>query len=290
MAAVAMTADEREARTQSAHHSSLYKKRLPKFEASSSYEDYARNDQRIKPREDESASTAASAGKSADAQPQETTLEAQTSKCLEAVGAQNSLREILYKLLAFCTAERSYAEAESFLQSCDEYIYSHIIQSPASLIQIMVGNCGIEKTALDASGKALNPDLLATLDADEADDLTCGYALKTTEAGAAVVAMLDPAKRFAAQLARNRGRIETFNAILDFCAQSPRKFPAIKSFYDEHDEFDKDTAVDAQALAADFYVDKLEKAGMLVWRGQWGPTSAGRDYLAQLTASTGLEE
>ena len=282
MTAVSTAAPEREARDTQTHHSSLYGKRLPKFEANASYEDYAKGDQRIKPRTVECAQHASDAS--------EMTLEEKTSKCLEAVGSQNSLREILYKLLAFCMQERSFAQAEAFLQECDEYVYSHIIQSPAALIQIMVGNCGLEKTALDDAGQVISAELLAELDQDEADDLVCSWSLKTTEAGALVVEMLDPAKRFKAQLARNRGRIETFTAILDFCAQSARTFPEIKAFYDEHDEFDKSTAVDAQALAPDFYVDKLEKAGMLVWRGRWELTSAGEDALAQLKANSGLEE
>lgn len=278
---------ERAGRKPEPHHSSLYGKRLPKFEANRSYEDYAKNDQRLQVRT-KSPDAASAAGESASrtaAATAELTLEEQTDKCLAAVGSQRSLREILYKLLVFCEQLRTYADAEQFLLEADEYVYSHVIQSPAALIQILVGNCGLIKTPLDESGLPVSAELLATLDADEADDIVAGYTLETTEAGRAVAALLDPAKRLAATLARNRGRTDTFTAILRFCHKAPRKFPEIKAFYDEHAEFDKSCAVDSQELACDYYVDKLEAAGMLVWRGRWEVTEAGEQALAELGAT-----
>lgn len=266
-------------RTDQQHHSSLYNRRLPKFEASRDYESYAREEQRIRPHRQ----TAAAAKR-------ELSLEQKTDKCLETVGSQNSLREIFYKLLVFCSEKRPYGEVERFIQESDEYVYSHIIQSPVALIEVLVRSFGLVKTALDSEGNPVSTDLLAELDPDEADDIVCGYTLTTSEAGNAVADALAPRKRFKAQLARNRGRIETFIAILDFCAQEPRKFPVIKAFYDAHDEFEKDTAVDSQALACDFYVDKLEKAAMLVWRGQWEVTSEGRQMLAEYKTQSCLEE
>lgn len=261
------------------HHSSLYNKRLPKFEASRDYESFAKEEQRVRPRKQ-----AAAAAK------RELTLEQKIDKCLESVGSQNSLREIFYKILAFCQEERPYEQVERFIQESDEYVYSHIIQSPVALIEVMVRSFGLVKTAFDSNGNAVDQKLLASLTPDEADDIVCSSTLKTSEAGYAVIEALAPSKRFEAQLARNRGRIETFIAILGFCAQEPRKFPVIKAFYDAHDEFEKDTAVDSQALACDFYVDKLEKAGMLVWRGQWEVTDEGRQMLARYGAKNCLEE
>lgn len=259
-------------------HSSLYGKSLPRFEVSRGYEDYARSDHRMKPRpaaqQDAAASSAAAPIAAAPS------LEEQMDAVLRAVGNQRALQEVLYKLLLFCQEQRTQEEAEAFIAQSDEFRFSHIIQSPTSIVRIMVKNHGLSSTQVDAQGEPVTQECRAGLSADELDDLICGTLLKTTQAGVNVAQMISPAKRFEAQLGRNRGRTATFYAILEFCAQEPRKFPQIKEFYTQHDEFSKSTSMDSQQLACDFYVDKLECAGMLVWRGQWEVTQAGRDALA----------
>lgn len=253
-------------------HSSLYGKSLPRFEVSRGYEDYARSDHRMKPRpaaQQDAAATSAAPS-----------LEEQMDAVLRAVGNQRALQEVLYKLLLFCQEQRTQEEAEAFIAQSDEFRFSHIIQSPTSIVRIMVKNHGLTATQVDAQGEPVTQERREGLSADELDDLICGTLLKTTQAGVNVAQMISPAKRFEAQLGRNRGRTATFYAILEFCAQEPRKFPQIKEFYTQHDEFSKSTAMDSQQLACDFYVDKLECAGMLVWRGQWEVTQAGRDALA----------
>ncbi len=264
-------------------HSSLYDKSLPRFEVSRGYEDYARSDHRMKPRpavQQDDAASGAAASNSVKSEAGELSLEEQMDAVLRAVGNQRALQEVLYKLMLFCQEQRTQQEAEDFIAHSDEFVYSHIIQSPTSIVGIMVKNHGLSSTQVDAQGEPVTQERSEGLSADELDDLICGTLLKTTPAGVAVTQMISPAKRFEAQLGRNRGRTATFYAILEFCAQEPRKFPQIKEFYTQHDEFSKSTAMDSQQLACDFYVDKLECAGMLVWRGQWEVTQAGRDALA----------
>ena len=260
------------AEKQPAGHSSLYNKRLPKFEAPRSYEEYAQSDSRMAP-----VAAKPQAGVSTEA---ELGLEAQVDDVLRCIAAQNSLREILYKMLVFCEGQRSYEELERFVLESDEYVYSHILQSPDALMTMLVKHHGLAKDAADVDGKRIDADQLAVLDEDAADDLVATYLFVATEAGRAAASLISPEARLNAQLAHDPRRVDTFYAILGFCAQSTRTFPEIKDYYESHDEFSKETAVDAQQLAADFYVDKLEHAGMLVWKGHWEVTEAGRRALA----------
>ena len=253
-------------------HSSLYGKRLPKFEAPRSYEEYAQSDLRM--------TAAAARSQMAASTEAELNLEAQVDDVLRCIAAQNSLREILYKMLVFCEGQRSYEELESFVLASDEYVHSHILQSPDALMTMLVRHHGLAKDAADADGNRIDPELLASLDEDAADDLVATYLLTATEAGKTAAALISPEARLNAQLAQDPRRVETFLAILGFCAQRSRTFPEIKDYYQSHDEFSKETAVDSQQLAADFYVDKLEHAGMLVWKGRWEVTEAGRLALA----------
>ena len=268
----ALTEEKAQEKTETRKHSSLYGKSLPRFEVARGYEEYANSDHRMKPRKQEAAAV--------KQDPKPLSFEEQVDKCLCSVGNQQCLRELLLRLLGYCAEQRTRAQAEDFVANCDEYVYSHVIQSPTTIVSIMVKNCGLEQTDVDAEGKPVTDELRADLTADELDDLIIDTLFETTAAGKAVLDMLQPAKRFEAQLNKNRGRIDTFYAILDYCAQEPRKFPQIKEFYTQHDEFEKSTALDSQQLACDFYVDKLEAAGMLVWKGQWEVTQAGKEALA----------
>ena len=255
-----------------AHHSSLYAKRLPKFEAPRSYEEYARSDLRM-------ATVAAAAPKQATTE-EELGREAQIDDVLRCIAAQNSLREILYKMIVFCEEQRTYEEVERFVLASDECVHSHILQSPDALMTMLVKHHALTKTPADIDGNGIDADRLDPLDEDAVDDLVVTHLFDTTEAGKAAVALISPEARLRAQLAQDPRRTDTFFAILGFCEQHPRTFPEIKDYYQSHDEFSKETAVDSQQLAADFYVDKLEHAGMIVWKGRWEVTEAGRQALA----------
>ena len=206
--------------------------------------------------------------------------EARVDDVLRCIAAQSSLREILYKMLVFCGEQRSYEVLERFILTSDEYVHSHILQSPDALMTMLVKHHGLTKDPADADGNRIDPDRLASMDEDAADDLVATYLFSVTEAGKAAADLISPETRLNAQLAQDPRRAETFFAILGFCAQRSRTFPEIKDYYQSHDEFSKETAVDSQQLAADFYVDKLEHAGMLVWKGHWEVTEAGRLALA----------
>lgn len=119
-------------------------------------------------------------------------FEAQVDDVLRCIAAQNSLREILYKMLVFCEEQRSYEVLERFILTSDEYVHSHILQSPDALMTMLVKHHGLTKDAADADGNRIDPDRLASMDEDAADDLVATYLFTATEAGKAAADLISP--------------------------------------------------------------------------------------------------
>lgn len=273
-------------------------KPLPRFEVPSSYEKYAEGGYLMDVREPEAdsfgerkptiasgagAATAdpAAVAQGADAKyelPDEPTFADRVNMVVMCVGSQNALREALYKTLAFCQQPHEFTEVEDFIARTDEFVYSHIMQAPFTMIQMLVDAGGLAQTPLDSEGNPIADEQLASLSEDEADDLIATYRIQATDAGVETVRLLAPERRIEAQLSLRPHRRDTYFAVLDFCMQ-PRKFPEIEALFKNASGLSQDIVADHHKLSPDFYVDKLDKAGALVWRGAWVATDAGKRML-----------
>lgn len=205
--------------------------------------------------------------------------QARVDAILTLVGGQGGLREVLYKALDRFRERMPFGEAEAFLASLPEYEFGHPLQTPYSCIDMLAKAGGLELTPVDAGGRPIDPALLASLGPDEADDLVEGRLVQTTPAGAAAADLLAPARRLAALLAARPHRQGTFLRVLGFCAEAPRSLDDIRRLFEEEDGLVLDMVDAHTRLSPDYYADRLEKAGGLVWRGAWEATPAGRDFL-----------
>ena len=136
----------------------------------------------------------------------------------------------MYKTLAFCQQPHEFTEVEDFIAQTDEFVYSHIMQTPFAMIQMLVDAGGLAQTPLDSEGSPIADKQLANLSEDEADDLISTYRIQTTDAGVETVRLLAPERRIEAQLSLRPHRRDTYFAVLDFCMQ-PRKFPEIEALF-----------------------------------------------------------
>ena len=251
---------------------------FPAFEAPSSFERYAEGEAGgvyACPQSRASSASDRAVAESAG----ELSLEARTDAVVTCVCSQAPLREVLYKTLVHCIEPRDFSEVEDFIAAQDEFVYSHIIQTPFTLVQMLLCAYGLEQTPLDEAGQPLAPERFEGLSEDEADDLVATYELSTTDAGKQAVDLLSPARRIRSQIMQKPHRAHTFYQVLDFCT-TPRKFPEIQDYFKQEDDLVLDTVQANQKLSPDFYVDRLEKAGGLVWRGAWVTTDAGKQALA----------
>lgn len=264
----------------------LQDKALPKFEVSSRYEEYAAGKNFVDP-VGGSAGEAASRGigdeghsvdAAVDARDGNLSFEERVSAVITCVGSQNALREVLYKTLDHCRETRDFSEVEDFIASQDEFVYSHILQTPFTLIQMLLRAGGLSQTAVDAQGGELSDERCEGLSADEIDELVATYRIDTTPAGLKAVALLSPERRFESQMAQYPHRAETFYRLLDYCVE-PRTFPQIQEFFKDTPGLAQDVVAHHHKLSPDYYVDKLDKAGALVWRGAWVATDSGKRIL-----------
>lgn len=215
-------------------------------------------------------------------------FEEQVDAVLTCVGAQNSLREVLYKILSFCTDERAFEEVEAFVGETPEYRFNHLLQTPFEMIHMLIEARGLDGIALDETGAPLEGEQYADFTAKDLQHAAHTYRVRTTAAGERAAELLAPARRYQALELQHPHRRDTYRRFMEFCRE-PRTLPEIQAFYDAHDELAHDTVQIHHTLAADFYVDKLEKAGMLVWIGAWTLSDEGKETLASF-GGEGLEE
>ena len=123
----------------------------------------------------------------------EATFEEAVAALTETVNRAPLHREIFLKLLAFCTAQRTLAEAEEAARACPEF--SSVAQSPYRLIRTLVHAGGLYWLELDETGRPLTPQAKAGLTPDEIEDATFAYAVVTTPVGEQVAEDLAPEKR-----------------------------------------------------------------------------------------------
>ncbi|MEE8733738.1 MAG: hypothetical protein SOI46_09070 [Eggerthellaceae bacterium] len=266
--------------------SALLHKKLPKFEVSANGEEFLREQETVArdTPEDVERRRALAAPKVGPKSP----FEEQVDAVLTCVGSQNSLREILYKILAFCTDERDFAEVEAFALQTPEYRFGHLLQAPYELIHMLIEARGLDGIALDEEGAPLEGEAYEGFTAKDLQHAATTYRVRASAAGEEAAAMLAPARRYRALELQHPHRRDTYRRFMEFCCE-PRTLPEIQAFYDAHDELAHDTVQIHHTLAADFYVDKLEKAGMLVWIGAWTLTDEGKEILASFNGR-GLEE
>lgn len=297
----------------------LHDRPLPRFEVSSDFQTFEKEGLVMRAQGD-SKTTVLSGGVN-EKEPQahtskdrEKTFEEKVTDVIACVGAQNALREVLFKTLEYCEEPREFSEVEEFISQQDEFVYSHIIQTPYTLIGMLVRAGGLDEVVIDtqdgvraadfAESAREAPNSQNTVTVNEttgeqccsSGDHTSDYTnnedhnecfetivIQTTSEGCEAVRMLAPAKRIRAQLLSHPSRCSTYLAVLDFC-RTPRTFPEIQNFFKTTPGLAQDVVAAHHRLSPDYYVDKLDKAGALVWRGAWVDTEAGLRALSDFNS------
>ena len=206
--------------------------------------------------------------------------EASIDSVLTCIGSRNSLRAVLYKTLAFCEEEQEFSCVEAFISRTDEYRFSHLMQTPYALIHMLIDAGGLAVRGLDDQGRQLDEVGSGGLTPVDLQALADTFFVRTTDAGVAAIRLISPERRLDALLRQHPHRAETCFAFMRLC-ETPRTLAQIKEFYENTPGLAADVVQTHHRLSADFYIDKLDKAGVLVWRGAWTLNEAGRRLLAE---------
>ena len=210
----------------------------------------------------------------------EATFEEAVAALTETVNRAPLHREIFLKLLAFCTTQRTLAEAEEAARACPEF--SSVAQSPYRLIRTLVHAGGLYWLELDETGRPLTPQAKAGLTPDEIEDATFAYAVVTTPVGEQVAdGDLAPEKRLQRLFDLVPQRLTTYLDLMDFCREQ-RTFKEIEALLRTRPAAAFASTTSSQPLQPSFFVDALERSGGLAWNDGWKITERGMKVLQQL--------
>ncbi|WP_350454939.1 hypothetical protein [Slackia heliotrinireducens] len=195
-----------------------------------------------------------------------------------AVTRQPLNRELMLRILSFCTEEKKLNDVENHVMSFPEY--SRATENPVYMTKVLVRCDGLEEIERTAEGKRVLPEDKEGLTEDEIDDLVATTNFITTEVGAQVVADHSPAARLAALLETSPERAETFQEMLEFVAEKPRTYGEVTDLLKGRPVLQTIINGRTETVQPSVFIDKLERAGVLVWDNGWKLTKEGEAFLA----------
>ena len=196
-----------------------------------------------------------------------------------AVVRQPLHREILYRTLAFCETGRLLREVEEEIESYPEF--QHAVQDQYHLALVLERAGGLERIELDEDGEVVTADRKAGLSEDEVDDLVYDVRFETTELGREFVSRHTPKARLEELLDLVPARRSTYVEVLEFC-EEPRSYDEVKKLLEGRDVLHAGEDGTRQPIQPSVFLDKLERAGAVVWDGAWRLTEGGKDFLGEL--------
>lgn len=198
----------------------------------------------------------------------------------EAVTKHPLNREVLYKMLAFCSVERSVSEIEVEVASYPEF--KSATQNPHHMAQTLERAYGLSLIERDAQKMVVLPEQKEGLTEDEIDDLVCSQFFRVTDVGAHFVSLHHPKARLVELLDLAPQRAATYIDLLEFVSEKPRTYFAIQALLQGKPALE--TVIDGERtiMQPSVFVDKLERAGALVWSGEWSLTEEGEAFLKDL--------
>lgn len=214
-------------------------------------------------------------------------FEERYEKLMGVVSNKPSHREMLLRTLAFCTEERPFPLVEETIAGYPEFEVAD--QNPYRLIMYLVDGGGLEMFEVDADGAHIETARKEGLTEDEIDDMIAGYALASTDVGTKLAEDLSTERRLNDLFSMFSDRASHYLDLLDFC-KDPRTFKDIEKLFAGRDLSALKTLHPESGLAIKptVFVDNMEKAGAIVWKGnRWVITKEGEAFL-ELISRSGL--
>jgi hypothetical protein len=189
-------------------------------------------------------------------------------------------REILYKTLAFCAEERPLREAEDFIAALPQF--ERATQNQFYMLMSLVRSYGLDMIERDEDGNRVLPEQKEGLSEDEVDDLVAEISFKSTDVGDWFVDYNKPSARLVDLLHLVPERTDTYIELLEFVEAAPRPYGQIEELLLGRPALQ--TVIDGrvETMQPSVFVDKLERAGALVWKEGWTLTEEGREFLEDL--------
>ena len=192
------------------------------------------------------------------------------------------IREIDYKILAYCVERRGLSDIEQRIASFPEF--KGATRDQYHLITELVHHHGLQLFELDAAGEPVTPERKEGLTENEIDDLVAGFAYETTDVGKLIVEQMDPMVRLRELLDAEPQRQALYESILDYLGQK-HSFAEVDVRIAQLAPADLSRCAGDGGVQSSVFVDKLERAGGLFYDGGWQTSEAGASFLAARRAS-----
>ena len=186
-------------------------------------------------------------------------------------------REAMYKTLKYCTEERVLRDIEEHIATFPEF--PRVTMNQYYMITSLVKAHGLELIERTEDGQRVTPEMKEGLTEDEIDDLVFSLNYRTTPIGEQLVAERSPKHRLERLLDWEPLRRKTYVEILEFIAAEPRPYADVESKLKGSPVLETVINGRIERVQPSVFLDKLERAGVLVWNKKWEITEEGREYL-----------
>jgi hypothetical protein len=185
-------------------------------------------------------------------------------------------RELLYKVLEFCQQRRLLREVEDQIATFPEFGEAH--QSQYILMTYLINDGGLETFELDEQGNVVTAEQKVGLSEDEIDDLVFDFAYQTTAAGLEVAKQMRPQSRLESLFDATPVYHDTYIEVLEYL-RDKHSMAEVDTLLRGRDVLRTGREPDESPMQASVFIDKLEKAGAIVWNEGWETTEEGREVL-----------
>lgn len=205
-----------------------------------------------------------------------TTEEEKLAKLNACVTRHPLNREVFYKTLRYCAEERSLRDVEEQIATFPEF--SRCTMNQYYIVKSLVEAYGLELVERTERGEIITPAMKEGKTEDEIDDMVQSLNYRTTSVGNRLVAERAPGVRLESLLEWEPVRRDAYLRLLDYIDQEPRTYPQVESLLKGNPVLQ--TIIDGrlETVQPSVLLDKLERAGVLVWNGAWQTTEEGRRY------------
>lgn len=187
-------------------------------------------------------------------------------------------RELMMRILAFCVEERTIADIDRFAAGFPEA--SRATENPAYMAKSLAREDGLSIIERAADGHEVTSEEKEGLTEDEIDDLVVLVGYRTTDIGCEIIAEHNPLTRLTDLMGTRPDRADTFDELLRFIAEKPRSYDDVKSLLSGRPVLETVINGRIEVVQPSVFIDKLERAGVLVWDKGWKLTEEGRSYLS----------
>ena len=182
-------------------------------------------------------------------------------------------KPVFLSIIEFCTEPRTTTEVGELVASAQEHNRS--VYSPMTLCSILERSGALTSEVPETADEVVEDNGVEYLEIKEAPDAVW----TSTDAALEVLASHREGSALRTLLKVEEPQYRTiYERLLRFCAEEPRKKPAIDAIIDD------DPLVQNPRRYSNHFIELLESREAMEWRNGWALTEIGERYLQELDA------